>query len=145
MLCLKNAVYKSVTANFQSRAGINAATEMSCSLRLLARIPSVLRPLAILLQRLLSPAAGSRCDESSRGGFARAFRGEDCWERLPSAKHSARCWDHNHRLIMPHVAAYGILAVQSLFFFLGGIRQRSNHNYALIGRLLYAQVSATTS
>ena len=119
MLCLKNAVYKSVTANFQSRAGINAATEMSCSLRLLARIPSVLRPLAILLQRLLSPAAGSRCDESSRGGFARAFCGEDCWERLPSAKHSAGCC-HRSSCKMPHVAAYGILLVQALFFFLGG-------------------------
>jgi len=46
---------------------------------------------------------------------------------------------------MPHVAAYGILAVQALFFFLGGIRQRSNHSYALIGRLLHAQASATTS
>ena len=46
---------------------------------------------------------------------------------------------------MPHVAAYGILLVQALFFFLGGIRQRSNHSYALIGRLLHAQASATTS
>ena len=42
-------------------------------------------------------------------------------ERLPSAsaKHSVRCIDHCK---MPHVAAYGILAVQALFFFLGGIR-----------------------
>ena len=46
---------------------------------------------------------------------------------------------------MPHATAYGIVAVQALFFFLGGIRQRSNHDYVLIGRLLYAQASATTS
>ena len=67
------------------------------------------------------PVAGSRCDEYSHGTARPVFcRAGGLLERLPSAKHSARCWDHNHRWIMPHVAAYGILAVQALFFFLGG-------------------------
>ena len=98
---------------------------------------------ASLATNALAHVAGSRYDEYPRKPRAGILR-RRLLERLPSAKHSARCWDHNHRWIMPHVAAYGILAVQALFFFLGGIRQRSNH-HALIGRLLYAQVSATTS
>ena len=43
-------------------------------------------------------------------------------ERLPSAKHSALRALHRSLCKMPHVTAYGILAVQALFFLLGGIR-----------------------
>ena len=95
-----------------------------------ASLASVLQA-ASLAQRLLSPTGRGQSlrrvfsRHSSPGILSRRRR---LLERLPSAKHSARCWNHNHRLIMPHVAAYGILAVQSLFFFLGGIRQRSNHD-----------------
>ena len=103
---------------------------------------------ASLTPRLLSPTGRGQSlrrvfsRHSSPGILSRRRR---LVERLPSAKRQAlRVLLHRSLCKMPHVTAYGIVAVQALFVFLGGIRQRSNH-HAPIGRLLYAQVSATTS
>ena len=87
---------------------------------LLAGLASVLRA-ASLTQRLLSPTGRG---QSLRRVFprqtllyARIFcrAGEGCWR-------GRGCAEAAQLDIMPHVTAYGILAVQALFFLLGGIR-----------------------
>ena len=84
--------------------------------RLLASACMPLARLAIDCSR--PPVAGSRCDEYSHtaglsraGMFCRARRRLLERQGLPIALFFGT---------MPHVAAYGILAVQALFFFLGG-------------------------
>ncbi len=77
------------------------------------------RPLAFVATALAHRFAGSRCDGFLVAGFARGYSAEK------TVGEAAQC--QALRLLpsivfgtMPHVAAYGILAVQALFFFLGG-------------------------
>ena len=99
---------------------------------LLAGLASVFQA-ASLTQRLLSPTSRG---QSSRRVFPRhAFSpghrrtGEGCWRGRLGCPEAAllrratqlpiRCCQGRFGT-MPHVAAYGILLVQCLFFFLGG-------------------------
>ena len=78
------------------------------------------------------PVAGSRCDEYSYGTpfrpassrRRRLLERQGCPEVLPwSATRHATAHPLLPSIVfgtMPHVAAYGVLLVQALFFFLGG-------------------------
>ena len=99
-----------------------------------ASLASVLQA-ASLAQRLLSPTGRGQSLRRvfSRHAFSPGHRraGEGCWRGRGRAAQKQRCYVTRHATAhpllpsivfgtMPHVAAYGILLVQAMFFFLGG-------------------------